>query len=424
MDLVCEKSILRGDVEIPGSKSHTIRAVTIAALAAGESVISRPLDSEDARAAVRAYSDLGAKIELGPDRWRITGTGGALQPPENVIDVANSGTTLRIAMGSCALLRKGMAVLTGDEQVRRRPGGPLAQALIDLGAHVASTRQNGMPPFVIQGRLRGGKTTVEGVSSQYVTSLLLSAPLADGDSVIRVTNLNEQPYVEMTLDWLERQGVQVQYENLAEFRVPGGQSFRAVGRRIPADFSSATFFLAAGALGENEVFARGLDVNDTQGDRAVVDYLLQMGASVVIEEEGIRVKGHGLKGGEFDLNATPDALPAMAVLGCFAKGTTRLVNVPQARLKETDRLAVMRVELERMGGRVTELEDGLVVEESGLHGADVDGHGDHRVVMALAIAGAMLDGETRIRGYEAAAVTYPGFADALARIGGNVRLAE
>ncbi|HIJ66295.1 MAG TPA: 3-phosphoshikimate 1-carboxyvinyltransferase, partial [Candidatus Hydrogenedentes bacterium] len=227
MDLVCEKSILRGDVEIPGSKSHTIRAVTIAALAAGESVISRPLDSEDARAAVRAYSDLGAKIELGPDRWRITGTGGALQPPENVIDVANSGTTLRIAMGSCALLRKGMAVLTGDEQVRRRPGGPLAQALIDLGAHVASTRQNGMPPFVIQGRLRGGKTTVEGVSSQYVTSLLLSAPLADGDSVIRVTNLNEQPYVEMTLDWLERQGVQVQYENLAEFRVPGGQSFRA-----------------------------------------------------------------------------------------------------------------------------------------------------------------------------------------------------
>ncbi len=425
MKLLCDRSRLQGEVEIPGSKSHTIRAVAIAALAPGESRIRQPLDSKDTQAAVRAYRALGAEIDAQrPDLWSVAGTGGDLRTPENVIDVANSGTTLRIALGSGALLLEGLAVFTGDAQIRLRPAGPLADSLNDLGAKVRSTCRNGCAPFVVEGRLRGGETAIEAVTSQYLTSLLINTPLADDASRIRVPVLNERPYVEITLDWLRRQGITLEREGLAEFRVPGGQQYQPVDRRIPADFSSATFFLAAGALGDNAVVSLGLDMNDMQGDRAVVDYIREMGAEVQIEEGRIRVEARELVGRELDLNATPDALPMMAVLGCFAKGTTRLVNVPQARLKETDRIAVMKAELERLGARIEELSDGLVIEESQLHGAPVDGHDDHRVVMALAIAGTAASGQTVIRGYEAAAITYPGFVDALTALGGKARVIE
>ena len=422
MNLTCERSALRGSVRIPGSKSHTIRAVAIASLAEGESRIEAPLDSEDARAAVSAYRQLGAEIEAGPEQWRVKGVGGVVRTPPDVIDVVNSGTTLNIALGSCALLREGLAVLTGDAQIRRRPSGSLAASLNDLGATVRSTRGNGCAPFVVEGRLRGGETSIEAVSSQFLTSLLINAPLSDGDSVIRVPLLHERPYVEMTLDWLHRQGVTVVAEGLETFHVPGGQRYRPVNRRIPGDFSSATFFLAAGALEGNTVLCEGLDLADTQGDRAVVDYLRAMGARVTVDGDGIRVEAVDLRGCELDLNATPDALPMMAVMACFAQGTTRLFNVPQARIKETDRIAVMKKELEKLGAKVEELPDGLVIESGALRGADVDGHSDHRVIMALAIAGTMIPGRTVIHGCEAIAVTFPKFVDALRNLGGHVRV--
>lgn len=423
MDLICRRADLCGEVRAPGSKSHTIRAVALAALADGESVIRQPLVSDDAQAAVAAYSALGARFTIEADQWRVTGTGGQLAAPEDVINVANSGTTLRIAMGSCALLRKGLAVLTGDDQIRRRPGGPLAASLNDLGAQVRSTRDNGFAPFVVEGRLQGGNTSIEAVTSQYLTSLLINTPLADGDSSIEVPLLNEQPYVEMTLDWLRRHGIELDQTGYSRFHVPGRQHYRAFERTIPGDFSSATFFLAAGALGRNDVLVRGLDIADTQGDKAVVDYLRELGAKADLEPDGIRVRADKLVGCELDLNATPDTLPMLAVLGCFAKGTTRLVNVPQARLKETDRIAVMRAELTRLGAKVQELPDGLVIEESRLHAGHVDGHGDHRVVMALAIGASGIDGETVIHGCEAMSVTYPGFLDALLALGGNAEVA-
>ncbi len=425
MNLIVEPSALRGTVEIPGSKSHTIRAVAIAALANGDSIIEEPLISEDALAAFRAYRAFGATIADEGRIWRVTGINGAPQTPDNVIDTANSGTTMRIALGSAALLRGGLAVLTGDGQVRRRPCGPLLQALNDLGAKACSTRATGTPPVVVEGRLRGGSTSIEAVTSQYVSSLLINTPLADGDTHLRVPLLNEKPYVEMTLDWLKRQGIRVEHaEDLSEFHIPGGQSYPPVRRRIPGDFSSATFFLAAGALGHNDIVSNGLDLADTQGDKAVVDYLGQMGADITIAETTIRVKAAALTGCELDLNATPDALPMMAVIGCFAQGTTRLVNVPQARLKETDRIAVMRLELEKLGARITELPDGLIIEESTLHSGTVEGHGDHRVVMALAIAGTRIPGGLTIHGYEAVSVTFPTFLEALRGIGANARLQE
>lgn len=421
MNFVCRKSRLRGAVTIPGSKSHTIRAVAIASLAAGESRIEAPLDSGDARSAVRAFTALGAKIDCQPRIWTVTGTAGELRAPADVIDVGNSGTTMNIALGSAALLRTGQVTLTGDHQIQRRPSGALLAALNDLGAQAESRRGNGCPPIVIRGRLRGGTTSIECKSSQYLTSLLVNCPLGDGDTVIKVPVLEEKPYVEMTLDWLTRLGIKLDRTGLSEFRMPGQQGYRAFTRRIPADFSSATFFLCAGAIGDNDVTVRGLDLTDPQGDKAVLDYLRYMGASVeVLTDGGIRIRPGQLKGCRLDLNATPDALPMMAVLACFAAGTTTLANVAHARIKETDRIATMREELTKLGATVTELPDGLVIEGGKLTATDVDGHHDHRIAMALAIAGTALGGQTVVRTAESATITFPTFLDCLRELGADV----
>ncbi len=190
---------------------------------------------------------------------------------------------------------------------------------------------------------------------------------------------------------------------------------------MPADFSSATFFLVAAAVTGSRLFLRGLDMADTQGDKAVVDMLKEMGCTVSVERGGLSIEGPDeLRGGTFDLNATPDALPGMAVAGCLARGETRLTNVPQARIKETDRIAVMARELGRMGADATELPDGMVLRHSRLRGAEVEGHGDHRVVMALAVAALAADGPTTIHGAEAAAVTFPDFVDLMRQAGADM----
>jgi len=420
----CKKSNLRGEVRIPASKSHSIRAVAIGSLAAGESRILDPLESHDTHAAVGVYRGLGAEIETQAGSWSIRGTGGELSPPCDVLDVENSGTTLMFALGSCALLKKGAAVLTGDAQTRNRPAAPLISSLNDLGAFAFSTRDNGRAPFVVRGRLRGGSTSIEAHSSQYLSSLLLSLPLGEGDTLIRVPLLNEQPYVLMTMDWMRRQGISFEQEGLREFHIPGGQAFHPFEEKIAGDFSSATFFLAAGAMEGNEVTCRNLDLADPQGDKAVIDYLRLMGARVDAENDGVRVRAEELRGGDIDLNNTPDALPMMAVLGCFAKGVTRLFHVPQARIKETDRIAVMAQELKKMGAKIEEMPDGLLIEESPLKGARVHGHGDHRVVMALTVAALAAAGETTVDTAEAVAVTFPQFTECMARLGADIQVQD
>ena len=422
MRFLCQSSALQGAVRIPGSKSHTIRALAIAGMARGESVLEAPLISADTLSARDAIAALGAEVDAAPNGWCVRGCEARPRPVQPVIDTGNSGTTMRVMMGLCALLRDGEITLTGDEQVQRRPAGPLAAALVELGARVSARRGNGCPPFQVAGLLRGGRTALEAATSQYVTSLLLACPLAAGNSVVEVTHLNERPYVEMTLAWLADQGIRVEHDECRVFRIPGQQQYHGFKRRIPADFSSATFFLGAGALPDNAVTCLGLDMNDPQADRAVVEYLHRMGANVDVDADAgqVHVSHAALRGVELDMNATPDALPVVAVLGCFAQGCTRLRNVAHARLKETDRIAVMARELGRLGADIEERPDGLVVRESRLRGAHVDGHDDHRVVMALALAGLNCPGQTTIETAEAAAVTFPDFGTLMRDIGGKL----
>jgi 3-phosphoshikimate 1-carboxyvinyltransferase len=424
MKLIANKSQLKGSVAIPGSKSHTIRAVAIASLAGGQSLIHEPLESSDTLSAAACYRALGAAIDTtNPKLWKVTGTNGRIMPPKEIIDVGNSGTTLRIAMGSAALAPTGKTtVLTGDEQTRTRPIGPLIDSLNDLGAKCVSLNNNGKVPVRIGGKLTGGRTSIAAFTSQYLSSLLLCTPLAGEDTGIDVTMLNEPGYVRMTLDWLDKQRIKYENHQMRKFRIRGNQSYRAFEDTVAADFSSATFFLCAAALVAEEVTLLGLDFADSQPDKAVVDYLKTMGADISIEPNSVTVKALPLKGVDIDMNETPDALPAIAVTAAFAEGTTRLLNVPQARKKETDRIKCMAEELKKMDVDVEELPDGLIVHGGKPRAAELNGRSDHRIVMALSLAGLCMDGGCTIETAEAMNVTFPSYVDLMRSIGANMEL--
>ncbi|HOL89458.1 MAG TPA: 3-phosphoshikimate 1-carboxyvinyltransferase [Anaerohalosphaeraceae bacterium] len=425
MKLQVHPSGLSGIVSIPGSKSHTTRAVAIASLASGKSRIRSPLVSGDTLSAVSCYQTLGAQIDASNEKeWIIKGTAGKILNEHCSIDVGNSGTTLRLAMGSASLASPKAAIaMTGDEQIQARPIGGLLQSLKDLGADGKCIKNNGCAPVEIRGTLKGGQTSIECFTSQFLSSLLLACPLAEKDSQINVLLLNEPDYARMTLDWLDRQGIRYENNGMKQFFIPGRQKYTSFDAPIPADFSSATFFLCAGALVGRDITLTGLDFTDSQPDKAVVDYLKQMGAHIEYSSEGVTISKSPLKGIDIDMNRTPDALPAMAVTAAFAEGTTRFLNVPQARKKETDRIACMAAELKKLGADVEELPDGLIVHGGkSLHSAHLDGRGDHRIVMALSLAGMVLDGCTVIDTAEAMNVTFPTYVSLMQSLGARMNV--
>ena len=426
MQLKVNKSSLNGIAPMPGSKSHTIRSVAMASLADGTSKIYAPLNSADTLSAVASYRVLGADIAIDDDCWTVKGFAGKPVLTAETIDVGNSGTTMRFAIGSATLLPSDNSVIMdGDAQIRSRPQGPLLEAYSSLGAVCSSASGDGKPPLTVNGGLKGGNISIECKTSQYLSSLLFHCPLAENDSEITVPLLNEKPYVSITLDYLDRQGIQYKAaEDLQHFQIPGRQSFKAMDFHVPADFSSATFFLCAGAILDANITLTGLDFNDAQGDKAVAQILIDMGADIEISDRQVTIRKSQLKGMEIDMNAIPDALPALSVAACFAEGETRLVNVAQARLKETDRIAVMAAELKKLGADTEELEDGLIIRPGKLTPTALQGHADHRVVMALSLAGMALDGETTIDTAEAMAITFPNFVTLMNSLGGNMLLVE
>lgn len=417
------QSRLSGQVAIPASKSHTIRAVAIASLAEGISRIHNPLASHDTLSCVATYQALGAKIDsTNPHCWTVEGVGGKIKPQQKIIDVGNSGTTLAIALGSAATMDSGQEItFTGDYQIQSRPVGRLCKALTQLGATCSTTKNNDCAPVLVKGKLQGGAVSIECPTSQYLSSLLLACPLADGETTIDVPLLYEPDYAQMTLDWLDKQKIAYSRQDMRHFVIPGRQSYRAFDLPVAADFSSATFFLCAGALLAEELTLTGLDFTDSQPDKSVVDYLKNMGADIQITPVGVIVRKSQLKSIDIDMNRTPDALPAMAVTAAFANGTTRLMNVPQARCKETDRIACMAKELTKLGADIDETPDGLIIYGGKkLHSAALHGYDDHRIVMALSIAGMVLDGQTTVDTAEAAGVTFPDYIPLMNSIGGQL----
>ena len=420
MKIKVRKSILNGEVAVPGSKSHTIRAIAAALMADGTSVVRAPLESADTRSTLNAAKLFGARVREFPERWEITGTGGRITSPGQVVNMGNSGTGLRILSGIAAT---GGAKITfdGDASLRSRPMGQLTDALSNLGAKIETN--NGKCPVSFTGPLQGGRTEVVGTSSQFLTSLLFASPFARNDTEIIPVKLQEKPYVEITLCWLERLGIEFEAAaDMSYFKVPCGQKFKAFDWTIPADFSTAAFPLGAGAIAGSEVRIRNLDFNDLQGDKAVFDFVERFGAKVERLPDYTRVSQGKLRGVELDLNATPDALPLLAVLAACAEGTTRLVNVAQARIKETDRISCMTCELRKMGIDVSELPDGMVVKGGKLHGAELETYEDHRIVMALTVAALAADGDSIINDAESARVTYPDFIPDFKALGADIEV--
>ena len=424
MDLHVRHARLAGSIAVPGSKSHTIRALGAALMAEGESILYSPLDSADTRSVLGALRIFGADCREETDAWRIRGRGGRLAMPSHTVDLGNSGTGLRI-LTALAATQNFPVAFDGDASLRTRAMKGTLNALRSLGVAVEAAAGDKCP-LSVQGPFSsasGMRIKVDGVTSQFLTSLLFALPLRECDTELELDFLNEQAYVEITLGWLDF--LKIRYENtsdLLHFRIPGRQSYRGFERVIPADFSTAAFPLAAAALCGDGVEIRNLDFSDLQGDKRVFDFLEQMGASLVRGDQlTVRPSAGKLHGRAFDLNGTPDALPIMAVLGALADGETRLFNVAQARLKETDRIAVMARELPKMGAVITELPDGLVIRGGSLHGAEVESYDDHRIAMSLAIAGLCADGETVVKHAESAAVTYPGFVSDFRSLGADFR---
>ena len=412
MEISVKKSKISGQVEIPGSKSHTIRAIFIASLASGTSTIKMPLISADTIAALRAASILGAWIKRGDDTvWRISGTGGHLLQPAGVIDMENSGTGLRLFTAMAAL--GGFKVrFDGDSSLRTRKMGPLLEALAQMGATVEST--GGQCPLAVTGPINGRDVLVDGKTSQYLSALLMVAPLLKNSSTIHVSKLNERPYVLMTVDWLKRQEIEVRFDDsMTCFEVDGGHHYKPFSTLIPVDFSTAAFPLLAAAATGGEVKIPNLDFDDSQGDKAVFDFFAGMGVKITRSEHVTTIKGpRKLKAFDLDLNANPDALPVLAVAAACADGVSYLRNVPQARIKETDRIACMTAELRKMGITVEELSDGMIITGGKLKGCDdLQSYKDHRIAMALAIAAMAAEGKSVIKDADCVAVTYPAFIE-------------
>lgn len=414
-----ECSVVSGSVYAPPSKSYTHRAILITALGPG-GVVRRPLVSADTRATISASESFGARVSLN-DEVKIEGVAGSPRTPEDVINVLNSGTTLRFCSAVAALTDG--AVLTGDSSIRTRPNGPLLDCLSELGATAFSIRNNGKAPLVVRGKLKGGTARLNGgVSSQFLSALLIALPLADGESRIVIEgDLKSRPYAEITLDMLADAGAKIDARP-QEFLISGSQSYNLRGYTIPGDFSSASYPLAAAAVTGSEVRVKGI-LPSRQGDSAIIDILKRMGADVSWEREkgDLRIRGGDLKGVDVDASLTPDLVPTIAVLGAVAQGRTVVRNAEHVRHKETDRLHAMAVELSKMGADIKERPDGLVIEGRKLHGADVHGHDDHRIVMALAVAG-LVAGKTRIDTAESVDVSYPGFFQEMIRLGADVQL--
>jgi 3-phosphoshikimate 1-carboxyvinyltransferase len=423
MDLVVTKtSGLHGTVRVPPNKSHSFRALIMASLAEGVSRIISPAVSHDWMLGTEALEMFGAKIEpKAKDVWEIVGTGGKLTTPDDVIDCGNSGIILRFFMAIAACC-EGYTVLTGDDSLRRiRLCQPLIDGLNALGAWAVATKGDGHAPVVVRGRLRGGQTEIDGIDSQPVSALLIACSLADAPTDLSVRRAGEKPWVGVTLDWLRRCGVEFTHENFERYRVRGQHRWKGFEAKVPLDWSAAMYpIVAAVVTSGSEVRLPGLDFQDSQGDKAVVGVLREMGAKIDVGPDGVVARSGALVGRTIDCNDFVDQFPLLAVVGACAEGQTVLTNAEVCRHKECDRIAETAKVLKAMGALVEERPDGLVVRRSRLRGANMDARSDHRMAMTFTVAGLVADGLTRVVGVECVKKTFPDFVHQMQGIGADV----
>lgn len=425
MNLLVKPSSLEGKVFIPPSKSHSMRAILFGSLAKGETIVKQYLPSPDSIAMIDACRKLGAKILIQKDTLIIDGVAGKPKLPDDVIDAQNSGQVLRF-VGAIAGLIDGYTIISGDHSIRtNRPVQPLLDGLKHLGAFAVSSKEDGFAPIIIKGPLKPGKTALDGEDSQPVTALLIASSFLDGKTEITVTNPGEKPWIELTLHWLDFLGISCENEKYEKYTVQGKESYSGFHYSVPGDFSSVSFPLIAALITDSEIVIENIDTNDPQGDKKILDVVKKMGANLEVHQNKVIVKkGSKLKGITVDVNDLIDAVPILAVLGCFSEGEMKITNAKIARKKECDRLASITKELKKMGASIEEKEDELIVKQSDLTGSVVESYNDHRMAMALFVAALRAKGETKVMNAECMKKSYPDFVQHMEQLGANVEVIE
>ncbi|RAP53519.1 MAG: 3-phosphoshikimate 1-carboxyvinyltransferase [Methanosphaera sp. rholeuAM270] len=423
MDLKVEKAEkISGTIKAPASKSYSHRAFIAAALAEGESVLKDPLYSEDTLATLEACEQLGALFQRYPDKCIVQGTAGYIRTPDNVIDVKNSGTSVRILSSIAAIApRANYTIFTGDESLRKRPMQDLIDALKNLGVNIHSSQSNGTPPIIVKGGFDGGQTDIKGnVSSQFISSIIMAAPYSKKPVTLNVRGtFVSKPYVNMTLSVISKFGIDFEYDttNHPEYSsyYIEPQKYECTEYTIEGDYSSASYILAAASMIPSDLTIKNLYADSMQGDKIIVDIIRKMGAHVTVNESEIHIKSDGnLKAFDIDLSNAPDLLPTVSVLMAQAEGSSKITGVEHARFKETDRVHNCAIELENVGVEVEELQDGLVINGNP-SGGFVDSHMDHRMVMAFYVLGLKI-GNISIKDASCYDVSFPDFLDVMNNI--------
>ncbi|MAE96731.1 MAG: 3-phosphoshikimate 1-carboxyvinyltransferase [Planctomycetota bacterium] len=408
---------LDGSLRPPGSRSLTNRALIAAALAEGESRLPGATESDDTLAMADGLAALGVPISRGPGAWRVAGQGGRLRAAGR-LDVRASGTTARF-LTAVATLAEGESLLDGVARMRERPIEELVTALRDLGAAIEILGERGCPPLRIAGGgLRGGEIEIDASrSSQFVSGLLLAAPGAAGPVTLHLAGgrLVSRPFLELTVEVMGAFGVPVAWNGRDELRIPEGSRYQAREYPIEPDAQAAVYPFCAAAIAGGEVRVEGIPGHSRQTDLRLLEVLEAMGCAVERETDHIAVRrapDRTLRGVEFDGNAFPDAVLALAVVALFAEGPTTARGLGHLPLKETDRLAALRTELRRLGAGAETGADWIRIDPAPLHGAAIETYDDHRMAMSFALAGLRVPG-VEIRDPGCVAKTWPDYFEAL-----------
>jgi 3-phosphoshikimate 1-carboxyvinyltransferase len=409
-------SSLKGEINIPPSKSLAHRAVICAGLSEGVSNISNIIYSQDIKATIEGMKSLGVEIENYSDNLSIRGRSYPILI-KDTIDCIESGSTLRFLIS--------IALLTGEEITFQGRGKLVSRPLnvyydIFEKQGIKYETNKGELPLKVKGKLKSGDFFVKGnISSQFITGLMFTLPLLEGDSkIIMTTELESKGYVDLTIDCLKKFGIEIENNDYKEFHIKGNQKYKAMDYRVEGDFSQAAFWIVAGILGK-EIRCKDLNVNSLQGDKVILDIVKKMGGKIEVKDGCIDVKQSNTKGITIDASECPDLVPILSVLGAVSEGTTKIINAERVRIKECDRLKAVAAELNKIGAEVEELKDGLIIKgKKVLKGGVVDSWNDHRIAMAMAVASIKCEKELIITNSRAVNKSYPHFWEDFKKLGG------